>query len=236
MSQAKQFRSLNPDQIVATVERLSSQVETAFPGAGLTAVCKDLLSVSRLAKERAAKIRAPHYGLRLASVLLILLVIGILLVTVVTIKPKGEELTRSGLVQLLEAGTNEIILIGAAILFFATLETRIKRRRALRAIHELRSLAHIIDMHQLAKDPVSLVHRSDGIPPDRLTPEQLLLYLDFSSEMLSLCGKLAALYIQDFPDPGAVAAVDEIESLTNGLTRKIWQKMTMIQSHRDATR
>src|SRR5258708_24597219 len=34
--------------------------------------------------------------------------------------------------------------------------SRIKRARALKAMHELRSLAHIIDMHQLTKDHESL--------------------------------------------------------------------------------
>ena len=38
-------------------------------------------------------------------------------------------------------------------IFLVTLEVRLKRRRALAAIHELRAMAHIIDMHQLTKDP-----------------------------------------------------------------------------------
>jgi len=37
--------------------------------------------------------------------------------------------------------------------FLTTLESRVKRARALAMIHELRSIAHIIDMHQLTKDP-----------------------------------------------------------------------------------
>ncbi|MGD8866586.1 MAG: hypothetical protein PVI01_03135 [Gemmatimonadales bacterium] len=40
------------------------------------------------------------------------------------------------------------------ILFFLfTLEGRIKRRRALHFLRELRALAHIIDLHQLTTDP-----------------------------------------------------------------------------------
>ena len=74
------------------------------------------------------------------------------------------------------------------------------------------------------------------MPPDNrpLTAEELTRYLDFCSEMLSLIGKVAVLYIQDFPDDVAVTTVDEIESLTNGISRKIWQKITLIRRDRPA--
>jgi hypothetical protein len=55
-------------------------------------------------------------------------------------------------------------------------------------------------------------------------------YLDYCSEMLSLVGKLAALYVQKFDDPVALAAVNEVEDLTTGLSRKIWQKIMIINS------
>jgi hypothetical protein len=40
------------------------------------------------------------------------------------------------------------------------------------------------------------------------------------------------LYIQDFPDDVAVNAVDEVESLTHGLNRRIWQKITLVRAER----
>ena len=46
--------------------------------------------------------------------------------------------------------------------------------------------------------------------------------------MLSLTGKVAALYVQDFEDGVALQAVNEIEDLTTGLSRKIWQKLTVV--------
>ena len=47
-------------------------------------------------------------------------------------------------------------------------------------------------------------------------------------EMLSLIGKIAALYVQRFDDPVALSAVDEIESLTTSLSRKMWQKIMIV--------
>ena len=46
---------------------------------------------------------------------------------------------------------------------------------------------------------------------------------------------MAALYIQDFDDEVALAAVNEVEDLTTGLSRKIWQKlMILLAEPRDA--
>ena len=46
--------------------------------------------------------------------------------------------------------------------------------------------------------------------------------------MLSLIGKVAALYSQSLPDDVIVGAVNEIESLSAGLSRKIWQKIIIL--------
>ena len=66
------------------------------------------------------------------------------------------------------------------------------------------------------------------LPPRLLTRFELSRSLDYCSEMLSLTGKVAALYIQDFDDEVALAAVNEVEDLTTGLSRKIWQKLMIL--------
>jgi hypothetical protein len=104
-------------------------------------------------------------------------------------------------------------------------------RRALAAIHELRSIAHIVDMHQLTKDPDQFL--ADGSvtvtsPQRTMTRFQLARYLDYCTELLSLTSKVAALYVQDFQDPVVLAAVTDVENLTTGLSRKIRQKITIV--------
>jgi hypothetical protein len=59
---------------------------------------------------------------------------------------------------------------------------------------------------------------------------ELSRYLDYCSEALSLTGKVAALYLKGFDDPVALQAVNEVEDLTTGLARKIWQKLTILYS------
>jgi hypothetical protein len=125
-----------------------------------------------------------------------------------------------------------VVFIGAAILFFVTWENRIKLRRALKAIHELRALAHIVDMHQLTKDPESYFAPAQTAAPVKrsMTPFELNRYLDYSSETLALVSKIAALYVQGFEDPVLLDAVDDVENLTAGFSRKIWQKITILEN------
>jgi hypothetical protein len=118
-----------------------------------------------------------------------------------------------------------------------TVESRVKRRRALAMLHQLRSLAHIVDMHQLTKDPERLMSRDEGFVPGASRPASgadLAKYLDFCSELLSLISKIAALLVQRFDDSVVLAGVNEIEGLTTGLSNKIWQKITILE--RSATR
>jgi hypothetical protein len=81
-------------------------------------------------------------------------------------------------------------------------------------------------MHQLTKDPVALIQ--ERAPPRPMTKFELTRYLDYCAEMLALIGKLAALYGERMRDPVVIEAVTEIENLTTGLARKIWQKISLV--------
>jgi hypothetical protein len=86
-------------------------------------------------------------------------------------------------------------------------------------------------MHQLTKDPDRVIRSTSDTPssPEReLQGFQLGRYLDYCSEMLSLVSKVAALYAQSFDDHVVLAAVDEVESLTTGLSAKIWLKIMIL--------
>jgi len=53
-------------------------------------------------------------------------------------------------------------------------------------------------------------------------------YLDYCSEMLSLSGKIAALYTQSIQDSVVIDTVNELEGLSTNLSRKIWQKIMIL--------
>ena len=135
-------------------------------------------------------------------------------------------------VQAMDAAISTMVFLGATVFFLITLETRLKRRKALAALHQLRSVAHIVDMHQLTKDPERLASPEPDTassPVRSLSAAELGRYLDYCSELLSLVSKIAALHVQDFNDPVTLAAVNDIENLTTGLSAKIWQKITLLE-------
>jgi hypothetical protein len=232
---ALNYLQLDADQIVATVDTLARRINERFPSSGLTKVCDQLLAVARQAKVRSDEIARPIWSIRILTAgVVIVLAIGILFaVTLKKIKVSDTPIGAAEFIQVLEAGFNAIILAGAALLFLFTLDTRIKRRRCLQAIHELRALAHIIDMHQLTKDPERILAPGSDTassPKRNMTPFLLNRYLDYCSEMLALVGKIAALYVQKFADAESVSAVNDLEDLTAGLARKVWQKIMVLEA------
>jgi len=145
---------------------------------------------------------------------------------------RGSDLREAGaFIQALEAGLSSIFFIGASTIFLISWESRIKRNRALKALRDLRAMAHIVDMHQLTKSPEATVAGGESTPssPKRgLSPFELGRYLNYCSELLSLIGKISALYSQSLDDPVVLNAVDDIEDLTTELSQKIWQKITLL--------
>jgi uncharacterized membrane protein YccC len=134
-------------------------------------------------------------------------------------------------IQALDASLGSVVFIGATIIFLVSWENRIKRDRALKAIHELRAMAHIVDMHQLTKDPESyFVPGGPANVKRSMTSFELNRYLDYCSEVLALISKIAALYVQGFQDRVLLDAVDDVEDLTAGFSRKIWQKITILEN------
>lgn len=223
--------TLDPRLISQTVERLQRRVHTRFPDSGLAGVATRLGDIAARASATSEWIARPITSVRVLVFALIgLIVLGLGLTVWALPLPKGG-LEFAQFIQLLEAGINDVVLIVAAVFFLASLETRMKRNRALRAIHELRAIAHVIDMHQLTKDPEWVLARGTEtgiLPPRSMTPFELSRYLDYCAEMLSVTGKIAALYIQKFDDGVALQAVNEIESVTTGLSGKIWQKLMIL--------
>ena len=225
------YRALDSDQIARTVERLRRRVEERFAGAGLAGVVRELEQVAHHTSDTVSWIGRPLVWLRVGIGLLVLLMVVALGVSLASLPVRLGTPTLPELVQGIESAINDLVYVAVAVFFLITIETRVKRRRALRAIHELRAIAHVIDMHQLTKDPEQVLARGRAtgiVPPRAMTLFELSRYLDYCSEALSLTGKVAALYIQRFDDPVALQAVNEVEDLTTGLSRKIWQKLTVL--------
>jgi len=226
------YSQLDAALITRTLEETCDRIRERFPESNLRRVAERLLGVSREAADCVAYLSRPNWGLRIAgAVAAVALLVLVVLAADLTFTAPAQ-MTVSDIVQTIEAGVNDVVFFGIAVFFLTTIEVRVKRRRALAMLHQLRSLAHIVDMHQLTKDPERLMSPTGKSPRERPQPTtgiDLAKYLDFCSELLSLISKVAALLVQRFDDSVILAGVNEIEGLTTGLSGKIWQKITILE-------
>lgn len=231
---APQYRSLDPGLIIATAERLEQRIADRFPDSGLRRVAAELVALSRDLADAARALEAPIWWVR-AAVAAAFVAGAAIFLFVGTVLPLDGLSNETGVVesvQGIEASLNTVLLAGLGFLALIRAEERIKRKKVFTQLHVLRSLIHVVDMHQLTKDPAALsdAFRPTANSPARITDAtDLARYLDYCSEMLSISGKLAALFAQSVNDEVVIEAVNDIEELGSNLARKIWQKITMIE-------
>jgi len=229
------YRSLDPALIIATAERLEHRIADRFPESGLRRGAAEFVVLSRDLARAAKALVAPIWWVRVVVIAAFLAGASMFLFvgTVLPLDRLADESAISESVQGIEASLNTILLAGLGFLTLIRAEERIKRKRVFTQLHVLRSLIHVVDMHQLTKDPAAIsdTFRPTASSPARITdPADLARYLDYCTEMLSISGKLAALFAQSVNDEVVIEAVNDIEELGTNLSRKIWQKITMVES------
>lgn len=224
------YKTLNIDKISETLDALCRRIGERFPESGLLNVATELRSVATDIGVSNEFIRRPQPMLRVAVGIVILLAVVVLVAAFNQIQVTTPRFQLSDLIEMTDAALNVTVVAGAALYFLVTVETKLKRNRALDGLHQLRSIAHVIDMHQLTKDPSVILggDRTPSSPVREMTPFQLCRYLDYCSELMSLTAKLAAVYGQSIQDREVLAAVADVESLTTDLSRKIWQKVNAL--------
>jgi hypothetical protein len=233
------FKSLDPEKILATARHLERRIAERFPERGLTRVAAEVVSLAETVIAEVKVLAPPIWWLR-GVVLLVVLAGAMVFLWIGSIIPLNQVGREAiGSVEGVEAAVNTIILAVLGLVALVRMEARVKRQRVARGLHGLRSVIHVIDMHQLTKDPVTL---TPGFQPTPHSPVrdmdagEMSRYLDYCSELLAITGKLAALYAQAVPDEGVAQAVNDIEILGSSLSRKIWQKITLIDAKPAARR
>jgi hypothetical protein len=214
----RNVRTLDPEKLVKTSAQLADWIGGEFPTSHLSQVAREVATLTQQAVDRAASIRRPNFWLRA----------GIVALLAVAVAAVGWQVYNHSLdqtVQFIKDTQGAGIYLLSALVFLVTLEIRLKRRKALQAVDELRAMAHIIDMHQLAKDPVLETFRDEPTPYGDKTNQ----YLHACTALLALVSTVGQLYVENFPDAVAVRAVDDFESMATGLSNKIWNKILSMQ-------
>jgi hypothetical protein len=223
---------LSASAVQATVVRLGERIEARFPARGLARVSVELTRLAADVSVGAAGARTRLRWVRLASRIGVgLVVIATLVALVLAMQDAGRVDSSVAWLPLIESAINDLVFAAIAVFFLHALPNRVERGQLLDLLHRLRSLAHIVDMHQLTKDPERLrddfvtTSASPELDLDRAGMEH---YLDYCSELLSLIGKVAALCAEESRDPVVLDTVSTVETLTTGMSRKIWQKISLL--------
>lgn len=226
---------LGAEHVRATVVALERRILARFPERGLHGVAVQLVElVERVTDVSVANRRRIDTARGVSRVLMGLVVLGTGVVLAVAARDvAGDAGPDSSVdwVPLIESTINDLVFAAIALFFLWSFPERVRRGDILQLLHQLRSLAHIIDMHQLTKDPERL--RPDFVrtplsPDPHLSRDELEHYLNYCSELLSLVGKTAALCAEESRDTVVLDTVSTIETLTTGMSRKIWQKISLL--------
>ena len=226
---------LKSEEIITTIEKLRLRISERFPDSDLSSVCEQMLVIAKESDRIIQWISKPNYLIRIFVILFFTLAGIVLVYSMLQVEFEVPQIGFADFVQLSEAVLNELVLIGAGVIFLVTFETRRKRKRVIISTNKLRCFAHIIDAHQLTKDPdhITKIHiATQNSPRHSLNEYELGRYLDYCTEMLALVGKLGFLYVQNFNDPQANNAVNDLECLTAAMSRNIWQKIMILRTQK----
>ena len=234
MSPAGDLVHLGAGHVGATVTQLERRIHARFGDRGLTKAARDLGNLVTLVEAEAAqsrlRLRRTTLAARTASVVIIVATLAALAFSLRSAVIDGLAHTADW-VPLVESVINDLVFAAIAVVFLWAFPERLERRALLRLLHRLRSFTHVVDMHQLSKDPEQV---NPAYTPTAesvrhgLDAEQLHHYLAYCSEMLSLTAKTAALCAEHSTDGVVLETVSYIETLTTELSNKIWQKISLL--------
>jgi len=225
------------------VVELEARIAARFPQRGLRQVAKDLTLLVDTVETSTTETQGRVRLARIASRVVMALILGGTLVALAfafkdaIVNPEGDIRSSLDVLPLIETTINDIVYAGIAVFFLYSFPERVQRGRLLNLLHQLRSTAHIIDMHQLTKDPEQL--KGSFVPstasrPLELNRDEMERYLDYCSELLALVGKTAALCAEESRDDVVLDTVSTVETLCVGISRKIWQKISNLPTSDDA--
>lgn len=217
-----------------TILRLGERIAARFPERGLGRIPAELAQIAQevipggTGHPRRTKILA--WAGRILALVVILGTVVLFAMAVRDAIHHGPDQSFEW-VPIIESAINDLVFAGLAVFFLQALPERLERTHLLRILHRLCSLAHIVDMHQLTKDPERLRPGFQPSPKSAdpaLNRDDLEHYLDYCSELLSLIGKVAALCAETSEDSVVLDTISTIETMTTEMAGKIWQKISLL--------
>ncbi|MDR3619310.1 MAG: hypothetical protein P4L85_08165 [Paludisphaera borealis] len=217
---------LDPPRIVETAENLAREIDQRLPGSTLSGLAAELVQIAHCTDERASRARRPIYAVRAASLAAIVAAASLLGFIGFHVHARWVFGTITEVFEATDAGFNLVAILAGALWFLASFEARIKRRRVLGYIEELREFIHVIDVTQLYFTPD--LYRPEAGPP--LGGRKLdHTYLLFCTEMLAVIGNLAPLYARGASGDTVLRAVADVDLLANSIALKLQSKAEAVR-------
>ena len=125
-----------------------------------------------------------------------------------------------------DAGFNLLVVLAGALWFLVTIEARLRRKKALDCLEELREFIHVIDVTQLYYTP-DLYNADPASSHSSLNLDYN--YLLFCTQMLGVISNLAPLYIRGAAGDSILRAVSEVEMLAIAIIAKQLSKAESVR-------
>ena len=140
---SSKYSELNAESVSATLSLLHHRIGERFPEAGMLSVCRELQEICDASMTQLEWIRTPSWPLRILTALLIAVIVAVIIVSLGNLRVTEEAFNLTNFVDAVQNIIQDLLYVAVAVFFLLRMEALIKRRRVLRALHSLRSIAHV---------------------------------------------------------------------------------------------
>ena len=212
------------DRIYHSIIHLQNQIDLQFPDRGLSSTVQDLGNEAKAASDLSNKVGGSHTKAWFLNITVPILAFIITLSAALYYLNVEDKEAFNGFDDI--DGLINLIFLSVVIGVLIRQTVKLLRRTsAMKQLHRVRTLIHILDMKQQNKKSYGTSFTNQKA----LSTRDNILYLDDCSQAVVLAGKVAALLIEDYDDSLVIATVSEIDALCNGITNRIWLKIQVFQ-------
>ncbi|MGQ0625043.1 MAG: hypothetical protein ACT4PP_10410, partial [Sporichthyaceae bacterium] len=149
---------MDPERLLATIDRLARRIQARFPDRGLTRVATEIggfaAGIARELTASQVRIRRDRVLARATCLLLVGGSAILLVVAALGDRPRSAAVHRW--LPVLDSAANLVVFAGLGVLFLWGYPERRQRRTLLASLYRVRSLVDVVGKHQLAQRPQQL--------------------------------------------------------------------------------
>jgi hypothetical protein len=218
------------EELAETCAKLARRIHVSFPGRGIDDHARCLVErVNSIVEEGRRAVEAPMWLTRLSAIGGVTAITLLVLVSVLCVRHVGDIDNLPTYLSSLDAFFTVLAATVAGGLTMRSIRHRVEQTRALKKLDELRGVAHVTDLLQIAKSPTLLLYSDPSTGSEVEDIRQMTEYLSYGAELQSLTAKVAAVYGRWCSDAAVHAAIDGIERLCTDLERKSLQKVLLLE-------